>query len=75
MLDFSYPDNMLADFEGPKGPSQPDDNLRVKLAGVAQSMALLHTLHYDVISNYHNVTRKRTLHRIFICKFWGLKRW
>ena len=66
---------MLAGFEGPKGPSQPDDNVPVYLAGFTKSKALLCTLHYDVISNYRKVTRKHTQHRIFTCKFGGLKRW
>ena len=43
---------MLAGFEGPKGPSQPDDNVPVYLAGFTKSKAPLCTLHYDVISNY-----------------------
>ena len=66
---------MLAGFKGPKGPSQPDDNVPVYLAGFTKSKALLCTLHYDVISNYRKVTRKHTQHRIFTCKFGGLKRW
>ena len=41
---------MLAGFKGPKGPSQPDDNVPVYLAGFAESKAPLCTLHYDVIS-------------------------
>ena len=28
-LPFYQPDNMVAGFEGPKGPSQPDDNVPV----------------------------------------------
>ena len=66
---------MLAGFEGPKGLSQPDDNVPVYLVGFIKSKAPLCTLHYDVFSNYRNATRKHTQHRIFICKFevWGFE--
>ena len=64
---------MLAGFEGPKGPSQSDDNVPVYLAGFTKSKAPLCTLHYDVISNYRNVTRKHTQHWIFHMQVWGFE--